>query len=312
MTDAETPVLVGDVGGTTTRIAWDDGVLHSLVERPTIDSPDLQTALARVLQALETCPPRAVIAVAGPVDDGRVCLTNGHWTADVRRQSLPCTLINDLAAAAHGLPLVPKHLCRQVGGRPPEAAETRAVIGVGTGHGQALWVEGTAISGEGGHAAFASPEAELSSFCTFIARGRPWVSIEDVVSGNALSDLLDFVSNDLGAAARKMRSTHSAGAVMAAFAGSDPGCERAMRLFVSALGAVARDFALRALPKGGVWLVGGVVKHLLTKRWNAHLRDSFEGSGPTQGLLRSFPLLVVQDSSLGLRGAVVVARAGMR
>jgi glucokinase len=312
MTDALTPVLVGDVGGTSTRFALDDGVLHSLVERPTVDSPDLHTALAPVLHDLGTCPARAVIAVAGPVDDGRVRLTNGQWTADVRRQSLPCTLLNDLAAAAHGLPLVPKHLCRQVGGRPPEAAETRAVIGVGTGHGQAMWIEGTAISGEGGHAAFASPEPELSSLCTFIARGRPCVTIEDVVSGNALSGLLDFVSKDLGPAARKMRSTHSAGAVIEAFAASDPGCERAMRLFVSALGAVARDFALRVLPKGGIWLVGGVVEHLLSERWNPLLRDSFEGSGPTQGLLRSFPLLVVQDSSLGLRGAVVVARAGMR
>jgi glucokinase len=122
---------------------------------------------------------------------------------------------------------------------------------------------------------------------------------------------LSFVSEQMGPAATKMWRDHPAAAVIDAHADTDPGCASALDLFIRALGAVAGDAALRILPTGGVWIVGGVAGRLLRPNGDAALRTAFEAKGRMSSAIAALPILVVDDPEIVLRGAVVVARAAM-
>src|ERR1700744_761050 len=100
--------LVGDVGGTHARFAVVDASTGTITHRRDIalEGIDFATTLRRYLDGagLAAMPDAAAIAVAGPVADRAVQLTNRNWriTEDELRgfgftQAL---LINDFAALA--------------------------------------------------------------------------------------------------------------------------------------------------------------------------------------------------------------------
>ena len=75
--------LVGDVGGTHARFALVDAQGHVRHPRPFAaqDHPSLMAVMAEYVEDTVGChrPPRAVIAVAGPVLDGEIEFTNLDW-----------------------------------------------------------------------------------------------------------------------------------------------------------------------------------------------------------------------------------------
>ncbi len=308
MTEA---VLVGDVGGTTTRFAVDDGSLVVVKRSLTASASSLAHAIEPVLSQMTAPPSAIVVAVAGPVRDGRAELTNANWTGDVRTLPGPAKLLNDLEAAAHGVGVVPEACIRHVGGRASVSGARRVVVGVGTGHGQAIWNDGVAIAGEGGHAGFAPLDAEQRRYVDFLRERKDRVSIEDVVSGRACDSLLSFYDDALGPAARQLWSESSGASVISCCANTDEACRKALLLMTRALGAVAGDAALRTLPDGGVWLIGGLAEQMLQPEHDEILREAFEAKGRMSYAVRDLPLFVVRDPDVGLRGAVVVARTGM-
>ena len=76
--------LVGDVGGTNARLALTDGQGHIRNPRtfPCKDYTSLGDIIAEYIEttAGKKRPPRAVLAVAGPVVDGEIEFTNLDWT----------------------------------------------------------------------------------------------------------------------------------------------------------------------------------------------------------------------------------------
>src|SRR5688572_13239004 len=104
-------ILAGDIGGTNTRLGLYGPDGNAVVERSLAnrDFPTFDAALARVLDdAGRPAVSSAALAVAGPIFDGRVAMTNIGWTLDERplSQSLGgarVRLLNDLQAAAYGI-----------------------------------------------------------------------------------------------------------------------------------------------------------------------------------------------------------------
>ena len=106
-------ILVGDIGGTHTRLAIIDKVkdhLNFLAEETfsSREEPSLESALGKFLSNPIHSTTRACFGVAGPVRDGRCEATNLPWVIDAReiaRQlDLPrVDLINDLEASAYGI-----------------------------------------------------------------------------------------------------------------------------------------------------------------------------------------------------------------
>lgn len=167
---AET-VLVGDVGGTHSRWALFAEALGPVSVVRTRDFTTLKQAVDGRIQGASACG----VAVAGPVVNGRVSLTNAQWVATEADLSVPVALVNDLEAVALSVP----HLCeRDVEWLTSPAALSGTVLclGIGTGFGGAIWRESGAIAMEPGH--------DPLHFDAALDR---MVTVEEVVSGMAIA-----------------------------------------------------------------------------------------------------------------------------
>jgi glucokinase len=304
------PVLVGDVGGTWIRLALFDGELGPVWRRAVNRVDGLQSAVAEFLATCDRQPQASAVGVAGPVVNGACQFTNIDWRVEASTLPQPGVLINDLAAAAHGLGALTAASRRRICGPAPQPAATRGVMGVGTGHGQAVWHQGVVVPGEAGHSSFAADDPELAELAAMVRLREGRVSIESILSGKGMDDLLRFASTraTLGPAATEALQTLPAAAVVAKYAGQDAACARARSIFARALGSEAGNMALRSLPAGGVWLVGGVAQALVQPGVDAEIQSAFCAKPPMSERLRHIPLMVVHDESVALRGAAVVAR----
>lgn len=162
-------VLVGDVGGTHSRWAQYRDGLGPVMIRKTSESRTLKASLEGLLDGAVACG----VAVAGPVKDGAVRLTNSDWTGRETDLPVPVALVNDLEAVALAVPVLNSP---DVEWWTPSAPLKGAVLclGIGTGFGGALWRDGEVQPMEPGH--------EPLGF--FPPLGRE-VTVEDVVSGRA-------------------------------------------------------------------------------------------------------------------------------
>ena len=166
---ADLTLLVGDVGGTNARFALArriDGQI-ALERHQSFPAHEHPTFLGGVKAYLDGCdvkPTGGVLAVAGPVTDGAIDLTNSPWrVSEGELASLglnPVKLINDFEALAWGAPIVPEDQLASLGGPvdgDPHA--TVAVLGPGTGFGVSALIRDAhgremAMPSEGGHACF--------------------------------------------------------------------------------------------------------------------------------------------------------------
>jgi glucokinase len=106
-------ILVGDIGGTNTRLAIIEmvkGHFNFLAEEtfPSREEPSLESALRKFLSSPIHPITRACLGVAGPVRYGRCEATNLPWVIDsqqiAQQLNLPrVSLINDWEAGAYGI-----------------------------------------------------------------------------------------------------------------------------------------------------------------------------------------------------------------
>ena len=125
MPEARPARLLGDIGGTNARFAWQDAdgaPLRDIATIPTADHPTLAAALAHYLHGLErAAPPWCAIGIANPITGDRVQMTNSHWSFSIEavRRELGFerfVVINDFTALALAIPDLPKDELRQLGG----------------------------------------------------------------------------------------------------------------------------------------------------------------------------------------------------
>ncbi len=322
-------LLVGDVGGTSTRLARadvrDDGTVVLTDERryASASAASLDALVARYFTETDARFERACFAVAGPVRDRRCVTTNLPWLLDEAALAASLdlasvTLVNDFAAAAWGtLAIAPSHAeVLQAG--PTDPHGTRVVLGAGTGLGEALVVASPSgpvvVPGEGGHKGFAARDARGDRLLAFLRAevgGR--VSVERVVSGLGLRDIYRFLRDvetmPESASVRARLATSDPGEVIgaAALADDDALCAAALDVFLDAYGAEAGDLALQVLPAGGVWIAGGIAAKILPRMKSGPFLSAFRDKGRMRSIVEGVALYVVTDPSLGLRGAARAA-----
>lgn len=329
-------MLVADVGGTNTRLAVAEGQGLEASTFPTGSGVDFVRAVQQLLAArrAQGLAPLAAacVAVAGPVEasraGGRASLTNTAWSLDAADLPLPACLVNDLHAACRGVEAQMDADGRvvgaeQLGGAAPTPGAPVVVLGVGTGLGQALLAGGQVLAGEGGHADLAATDARGDALLRFLrdrlreraggdlreGADAPHVSIERLVSGSGLADVLDFAAMraPLGADAARRLESEPAAAVVVGCAATDPACALAMELLVQGLGAEAGNAALRPLARGGVVLVGGMAARIAPWLRGPAFRRAFESKGRMSLILKDIPVWLAAEDDVGLRGAAVEA-----
>jgi glucokinase len=343
-------VLAGDIGGTNARLALfsaepaSDGnpTLTPLHERtyPSTALPSLEQIVEAFLtegrakmgdQARQI--PRACLGIAGPVENNICRATNLPWVVDGKalaaQLGIPrVQLVNDFQAAAMGVTVVgPAHLAG-LGGAPPVARGPIAVLGAGTGLGEAflLWsahdLGYQVIPSEGGHADLAPRTPLEIALLQFLIGKYGRVSYERVLSGQGLVDTFTFLSQEPATAAlvrdqtRTALAAHGPGHDPAAVIsrrgldGSDPVCEMTLSIFSSVLGALAGNLGLYALATGGVFVAGGIAPRIVPYLQRGGFRDAFERKGRLSPLVAKLPAFVVTHPQPGLQGAATIAARG--
>jgi glucokinase len=320
-------IVAGDIGGTHTRLVLhDDGGGPVRREQTFLNGafPGFEAALGRFLdEAGRPQVTSAAFAVAGTVLGGHVRMTNLGWSFDEQALARALggarvRLLNDLEAAAYGVPLLPAEELRTIAMGRPSTRGNFAVIAAGTGLGEAIvtWHGETpiGIASEGGHADFAPRDETDVALFQWLAAQRSHVSWEAVVAGPSIVKIYEFL-RDTGreqepAALRDELAAAPQPSVVitrAGIADVHPICVHVLDVFVRAYGAEAGNLALKCLALGGIYIAGGIAPHLLEGRWSDRFMEAFVDKGRYTELLRTIPVRIVLSERASLVGAAAVA-----
>ncbi|TNE64696.1 MAG: glucokinase [Rhodobacteraceae bacterium] len=309
---ADTLTLVADIGGTNTRVALADGVslLPETIRRYSNRKfPGLESVLRQYVEDEGGVDCKgACVALAGPVRDGVGTMTNLDWTID--RDTLHratraehVSILNDLQAQGHALGLIAPDNIRPVIEAPAAPSQAvRLVIGIGTGFNASPVFEtetGRFVApSESGHANLPIRTPHELKLCEFVETAHGFPAIEDVLSGRGLERTYLFLGTEAGTPREK-----SAADIMAAVeSGMDAIATEAARLFVHMLGTVAGNLALIQLPFGGIYLVGGVARHIAPYLDRFGFDDAFRDKGRFAGFMKNFSVSVIEDDYAALTG----------
>lgn len=315
------PLLLADIGGTTTRLAraGRDGMPVDV----RLESNDCHASLEDLLRScidtsLETRPRVAVLAVACPVEGDELRLSNRAWRFSPASLISALELdalevVNDFVALAYGVPglgrsdLMPVGVWR--GGASTCLAGPALVCGPGTGLGAALILPQTPLMGEAtgdfsvlpseaGHMRFGAVMADEARLLAHLVRDLGAVAVEHVLSGPGLERMHYILSGE-------RFSSHSI--IKAATDGRRTERETC-DLFLRVLGRVLGDLALAFEARGGVYIGGGIGRALAPLMAESPLRMAFEDHPPFAERLARVPMHVIMHATPGLLGAGHIGR----
>jgi glucokinase len=306
-----TESLLADIGGSKSRFALANPAGRperiAVIDNDTV--ADLDTAVASYLEETGARPRAATLAVAGPVDDEEVVLTNRtSWRFRrgefARRYGLSrLRVVNDFEAIAWALPRLGGADTLPLGAPLPPRAGAKLVLGPGTGLGVAalIPVDGCwhVVASEGGHAAFGPQAADEVELFAQLREECGTVSAERVLSGPGLVRLARAFDPD---AARHAPETIAASALA-----REPAAQAAGRLFARLLGRFAGSLALTFKALGGVYITGGVASGLAPLLGEPVFRAAFEAHPPYEALLRAIPTLLITCEQPGLIGCAALS-----
>jgi glucokinase len=324
--------LVGDIGGTHSLLelfAAQDGGWRSVHAR------DFRSGAYASFEALlndffaQTAQPAdgveaACFSVAGPVEGGVSALTNLDWRIDAAalgaHYRIPeVRLLNDFAAVGHGIGTLGEHDVVTLQRGVPQPRGTRLVVGAGTGLGVCVlhWQgDGYAVhASEAGHADFAPLDAAQDALLADLRGAFGRVSYERVVSGPGLLRIFSHLQGaGAGLPSRALLDAmqkQDEAAAISAFGVDrrDPLAVRALDAFIAVYGAFAGNMALTTLARGGVYIAGGIARQIAAKMADGGFLRAFTDKGRFEDLLRRYPLHIVTDPKIGIKGALNSLRA---
>jgi glucokinase len=308
-------ILAGDIGGTNTRLALveDDPRTPTALEiYPSAAHKSLEEIVRAFLAAHAAELAAAAFAIAGPVRNGRVQVTNLAWRVDAASLTTMLgldhvLLLNDLEANAWGLATLGADDFHVLNPGRPDAAGNAAVCSAGTGLGEAgMYWDGRRhhpFACEGGHTDFAPLTEQQERLREFVAAEHDHVSYERVCSGPGLVTIYRFLCG--GSAPTGPEITQRG------LAGEDPTAAAALDLFVEIYGAEAGNLALKLMATGGVYLGGGIPPRILPKLEDGRFMRAFSAKGRFAELLAAIPVRVILNDCTALIGAALAAEASL-
>ncbi len=312
------PLLIGDIGGTNARFQ----ILKDRVSEPisfpnllTANHPTIEQAIqSGILDKTEVKPKAALIAAAGPIENQSLDLTNHNWTIKPdgflnKLKIEELALLNDFEAQALAtISFKPGDIIKLGNGEPIDNSN-RVIVGPGTGLGvsglisnQNTWIP---VPSEGGHVSTGPQSKEDFSIWQHFDNGSGRVSAEQIISGRGIVNIYNAVSLARG---RKQELTSPEAITAAALKAKDDLAVKTIELFCRYLGRVAGDLALTYLARGGVYIAGGIGKHILPILAESQFRSEFENKHPHSDLMRSIPTYLIIHENAALSGLAAFAR----
>ena len=301
-------IVAGDVGGTKTLLRAIDGHGRTVREHRYESSAwtTFDDLLRDFLRDSATPVAAACFAVAGPVWEARAEITNLNWVIETEALISAFSigrivLINDFHAVALGVPLLAGEdlISLQRGTR--DRKRPMAILGAGTGLGEAFVINGQVVETEGGHGDFAPQDEDQARFFLHLHRRYGHVSWERALSGAGLVDMFSFFGGEETDAARVAELAD----------GGDERAQRAAAMFVDLYGAEAGNMALRVLARGGVVLAGGIAAKNAAWFTDGRFMEAFRRKGRFRELMETMPVDLIVREDVGLTGAAEAARRSL-
>ena len=308
------PILVGDVGGTNVRFALARQTLDGLsVEHfekyPGDEFPDFYSVLQGYLQAVNVQVKGACFALAGPVANNAVTLTNRAWTIEGSRLQREfaldrAILVNDFVGMARAVPEVDPAKLQPIYRGEGMKGAPKIVAGPGTGFGVATLVprpndQWLVFNGEGGHMAFAPRSKWEIELVRVLLRDHGYVSNELVAAGVGLNALIKATCEVMGQPFEPL-APHE---VQMRAEKGDKFCERIMSVRANTVMSAVGSLVLANGARDGVVLAGGVTEHLVPYFDTEAARAHFYDRGIQTGYMEHCPVSLLREEEAPLIGA---------
>ena len=310
-------ILVGDVGGTFVRLGLaerDDKNKIQITQFTKIPGDALSSlddAVEQFLSETHFKPNHVSIALAGPVTNGAVSLTNRPWS--VSEQGMKdkfgfgnVRLYNDFKAMGRSVPeLDPSDFLEVHSGKPIEGNPI-LVAGPGTGFGMANLAPlngGWHVFGsEGGHIAYAPQSKAETELLHILQKKHDFVSLELVSSGFGMDIIHEAICERHGTKYQR----HAPAKVLELAKKGDAICLEICEVRSSAIMGALGDMALVFGARGGVVMAGGVSERLIEYISAPKAMARFLDRGPRSEYLRNIPIHLLQNPAAPLIGAAVL------
>jgi glucokinase len=312
------PILIGDIGGTNARFAIIADATAEQINFPNVRTADFETIddaiRAAILEKSAITPRSAILAVAGPISDDEIPLTNCDWV--VRPKTMieglgleDVLVVNDFEAQALAVSDLSTENRERLGSASGDMVASRVVLGPGTGlgvggliHARNVWIP---VPGEGGHVDLGPRTQRDLEIFPHVETIEGRISAEQILCGRGIVNLYRAIC-----AADSVEPTYAdpADITSHALAGTDAVAVETIALFSTYLGRVAGDMAMIFMARGGVFLSGGISQKILPALRKSEFRAAFEDKAPHSALLATIPTYVVTHPLAALAGLSSYAR----
>lgn len=313
--ESKQTALVADVGGTNIRIAvaTPDGLQNPITWR-CADFDTIAAALRSYLDASSTTtPPKlAAIAVACPVENDWIDITNQRWSFSKEKLRLDLGLedlqvVNDFTALAASIPHLEPQDTQIIKSGEALADAAIAVLGPGTGLGvsgliasEGRWIP---LSAEGGHSTLVATNEREWAVVAILSQQFGRVSNERVLSGPGLVNLYRALCKTEGTSPAKLTPAE----IVSGAAEKPESFEAtAVRMFSGWLGTAASDLVLSLGARGGVYLGGGVVPKMIDVFDKQYFVERFLDKGRVRSYVEPVPVHLLLNTQVALVGAAAI------
>jgi len=320
-------LLAVDIGGTKTLFQLSDSQDQVIVEQRFVsqDFASFEWVLTTFLNQDNVqgyTIDSACFAVAGPVSGRDATVTNLPWqfnadTLAAQFNIKQITLCNDFAAVAYGIAALTDDDVISLQTGDVDDCAPRAVIGAGTGLGQAVLIptqnDWQVFATEGGHTDFAPTDDQQIALLQHLMTQYEQVSYERLVSGVGLVDIYEFLAMDSQYSdsdlVRLAMDKGDPAAAISHFAltKEDPLAQAAMNLFIKIYGAQAGNLALTVLPRAGLYIAGSIAVKNRDLFRQGPFMSAFRAKGKMASLMKTIPVKLILQENIGLMGARLLA-----
>jgi len=327
-------VLGGDLGGTNTKLG-----IAGIKEGKTVPlflarfkTQEIDSLVPAIEETLDYARKKhgieleaACFGAAGVVSpDGAQCkLTNASWSIDLNEIKSKiglrsARLLNDFEAIGYGINILDMDNEKDVLKLKPDLPHrtgTKALMGAGTGVGKSILLYRNGahipIASEGGHMDFPVQNSYELEFINFVKGYRKvnQVSYEDTISGKGIQNIYMFVKDRFPRTryTKEIEEAEDKVRVIAKYKNEDDACSETFRLYAKFYGRCARNFVLDYIPRGGLYIAGGIAprhREIFTTR---EFSFEFHNCDAQKKVLQEIPVYVVLNIDTGLYGACYAA-----
>lgn len=310
-------ILVGDVGGTNVRFGLaerDNQGKLSITQFTKVRGDDvdsLEAAIEQFLAETHFKPDHVSIALAGPVANGEVTLTNRPWT--VSEQGLAegfgfenVRLFNDFKAMGRSVPEMSDDDFVEITAGTPLSGKPILVAGPGTGFGTAKLVPidgGWHVFGsEGGHVAYAPQSRKETELLHILQKKHNFVSLELVSSGFGMDIIHEAICERHSVPYKRLEPAK----VLEMAKAGDSICKEVCEFRSAAIMGALGDMVLIYGARGGVVMAGGVSERLIEYISAPDAMNRFINRGPMSGYLKDVPIKLLSNPAAPLIGAAAL------